>query len=107
MRKINYLGIFRPSKAEVDALAELGCAGWTWESLLHYMKKVRSPPPPSPPRPPLCSQAQSETLQRKDLSAVDAARFAADPDAAFHGHDGAWSVCLRREAGVDDGVQAP
>ncbi|GJE97030.1 GMC oxidoreductase [Phanerochaete sordida] len=66
---INYMGVFRPNAAEADALEELGCAGWNWGSLLHYMKK-------------------SETLQRSALSAPDAARFAADPDPAFHGTDG-------------------
>lgn len=35
------MGMFRPSKAEVDALAELGVEGWDWESMLYYMKKVR------------------------------------------------------------------
>ena len=35
------MGMFRPSKAEVDYLAELGIEGWDWDSLLHYMKKVR------------------------------------------------------------------
>lgn len=36
------MGMFRPSKSEIDALeSECGMKGWNWESLLHYMKKVR------------------------------------------------------------------
>ncbi|EKM52238.1 uncharacterized protein PHACADRAFT_260475 [Phanerochaete carnosa HHB-10118-sp] len=66
---INFLGMFRPSKAEANALQELGAEGWNWESMLHYLKK-------------------SETLQRKDLSPSDAAKYAADPDSKFHGSDG-------------------
>lgn len=34
--------MLRPSKAEMDALQELGNPGWDWESMLHYMKKVCS-----------------------------------------------------------------
>jgi hypothetical protein len=34
------MGMFRPSKMEVDALEDLGAKGWNWDSLLHYMKKV-------------------------------------------------------------------
>lgn len=38
------MGMFRPSKTEVDALEkDLGLKGWNWDSLLHYMKKVRKP----------------------------------------------------------------
>lgn len=36
----NFLGMFRPSKEELDALEVLGNKGWNWDSLLHYMKKV-------------------------------------------------------------------
>ena len=36
------MGMFRPSKAEVDALESgLGVEGWNWKTMLHYMKKVR------------------------------------------------------------------
>ena len=38
--QINFLGMFRPSQAEVDALEDLGAEGWNWDSMLHYMKKV-------------------------------------------------------------------
>lgn len=36
----NFLGMFRPSKEELDALEVLGNKGWNWDTLLHYMKKV-------------------------------------------------------------------
>jgi choline dehydrogenase-like flavoprotein len=36
------MGMFRPSKAEVDALEDLGIQGWDWDSLLPYFKKVRN-----------------------------------------------------------------
>ena len=38
------MGMFRPSKTEIDALEDLGAKGWNWESLLYYMKKVKSAP---------------------------------------------------------------
>lgn len=38
--QLNFLGMFRPSKVEMDALEELGNKGWNWDSILHYMKKV-------------------------------------------------------------------
>jgi choline dehydrogenase-like flavoprotein len=38
--KNNFLGMFRPSREEFDALEKLGNKGWNWESLLGYMKKV-------------------------------------------------------------------
>ena len=38
---MNYLIMLRPSKSEMDALEELGNPGWNWETMLHYMKKVR------------------------------------------------------------------
>jgi choline dehydrogenase-like flavoprotein len=34
------MGIFRPSKDELDAIEELGNPGWNWDSLLYYIKKV-------------------------------------------------------------------
>jgi len=37
---LNFFGMFRPSKDDLDALEKLGNEGWNWESLLHYMKKV-------------------------------------------------------------------
>ena len=44
---MNYLIMLRPSKEELDALEqEFGNEGWNWESLLHYMKKVRVREPP-------------------------------------------------------------
>lgn len=30
----------------MDALEELGNPGWNWESMLHYLKKVRTPTDP-------------------------------------------------------------
>lgn len=38
--KNNFLGIFRPSKDEIDAIEELGNPGWNWDSMLQYLKKV-------------------------------------------------------------------
>ncbi|PPQ96418.1 hypothetical protein CVT26_005097 [Gymnopilus dilepis] len=40
----NFLGMFRPSKEELDALEALGNPGWNWASLLEYMKKAVKPP---------------------------------------------------------------
>lgn len=34
------MGIFRPTKYELDAIEQLGNPGWNWDSLLHYFKKV-------------------------------------------------------------------
>lgn len=66
---LNFLGMFRPSKVEMDALEELGNKGWNWDSILHYMKK-------------------SETLQPSDLSDDEAVRFAAKPEPHYHGTNG-------------------
>ncbi|TBU53003.1 GMC oxidoreductase [Dichomitus squalens] len=67
---INFTGMFRPSKAEVDALESvLEIEGWNWDTMLHYMKK-------------------SETLQPTKLSHADAIKFAADPDPKNHGTNG-------------------
>ncbi len=38
--QINFFGIFRPTRHELDAIEQLGNPGWNWDSLLHYMKKV-------------------------------------------------------------------
>ncbi|KAF9476809.1 FAD/NAD(P)-binding domain-containing protein [Pholiota conissans] len=65
----NFLGMFRPSKEEFDALEKLGNQGWNWESMLYYMKK-------------------SETTIYGGLSPLDEERFAAKPDPAFHGTSG-------------------
>ncbi|OSD00955.1 GMC oxidoreductase [Trametes coccinea BRFM310] len=65
----NFLGIFRPSKDEIDAIEQLGNPGWNWDSLLYYLKK-------------------SETLQLPDLTADEAAAYAAQPDPVYHGADG-------------------
>ncbi|KAF8873116.1 alcohol oxidase [Infundibulicybe gibba] len=59
----NFLGMFRPSKEELNALEELGNDGWNWASLFEYMKKARSPDP-------------------------DAKKYAADPDSTLHGTGG-------------------
>lgn len=66
---INYLGIFRPSKIELDAIEELGNPGWNWDSLLYYMKK-------------------SECLQPPDVSRTNALKYAMKPDLEYHGTDG-------------------
>ncbi|KAE9406057.1 FAD/NAD(P)-binding domain-containing protein, partial [Gymnopus androsaceus JB14] len=44
---INFLGLFRPSKQEMDALETLGNPGWNWESMLHYMQKSKTLLPPT------------------------------------------------------------
>ncbi|KAF8195006.1 alcohol oxidase [Pholiota molesta] len=65
----NFLGMFRPSREEFDALEKLGNKGWNWESLLGYMKK-------------------SETTFSGDFSASDEEKYAVKPDSAFHGMNG-------------------
>ncbi|EKM52284.1 uncharacterized protein PHACADRAFT_260581 [Phanerochaete carnosa HHB-10118-sp] len=65
----NFLGIFRPSKDEIDAIEELGNPGWNWDSLLYYLKK-------------------SEGLQLPDLSPTKALNYAAKPNPEYHGTDG-------------------
>ncbi|KAI8980779.1 GMC oxidoreductase [Trametes punicea] len=65
----NFLGIFRPSKDEVDAIERLGNPGWNWDSLLYYLKK-------------------SETLQLPNLTPDDALKYAAKPDLVYHGTEG-------------------
>ncbi|PAV21553.1 alcohol oxidase [Pyrrhoderma noxium] len=66
---LNFMGMFRPSKEELDAIEILGSKGWNWDSFLKYLKK-------------------SETTYKSNLSPGDAKRFGADPDPAFHGTDG-------------------
>lgn len=68
---INYLGMFRPSKAECDALEEVfGNKGWNWDSLQYFAKK-------------------SETaFLPKSLSASDAEAIAAKPQPDLHGTNG-------------------
>lgn len=38
--KINFMGLFRPSREEYDVIEELGNQGWNWEDILKYIKKV-------------------------------------------------------------------
>ncbi|KLO19195.1 alcohol oxidase [Schizopora paradoxa] len=66
---INYLGIFRPSKEEIDSLEKLGNKGWNWESILHSLKNSESPVP------------YEATSTIRDTYAIGA-----DPD--FHGVNG-------------------
>lgn len=66
---LNFMGMFRPSKEELDAIETLGNKGWNWDSFLHYLKK-------------------SETTYKSNLSPEDAKRFGADPDPEYHGTDG-------------------
>lgn len=71
--KINFMGPFRPSRLEYDALEGLGNKGWNWENLLAYMKK-------------------GENTFPSELSPEEAKRYAANPKDAFHGINGAF--CL-------------
>ncbi|KAF8868345.1 alcohol oxidase [Infundibulicybe gibba] len=65
----NFLGMFRPSRDELNALEELGNDGWNWPSLFEYMKK-------------------SESTLPSGLNSQDAKKYAADPDSALHGTQG-------------------
>ncbi|KLO19194.1 GMC oxidoreductase [Schizopora paradoxa] len=65
----NFLGMFRPSKAELDALEALGNKGWNWDSLLQYMKK-------------------SEAFIPVPISEENAHLFAINPDLSLHGTEG-------------------
>ena len=40
--QLNFMCLFRPTKEEIDVLEEFGNAGWNWEDLLGYFKKVRA-----------------------------------------------------------------
>ncbi|EJC99664.1 alcohol oxidase [Fomitiporia mediterranea MF3/22] len=60
----------RPSKAELDALQELGNEGWNWESFLHYVKKSETVYPPS------------------GITAEQAKVYAATLEPEFHGTNG-------------------
>ncbi|KLO19184.1 alcohol oxidase [Schizopora paradoxa] len=75
---LNYFGMFRPSKDDIDALEKLGNKGWNWDSLLHYMKK-------------------SETLVEFPISESDAVTFAAKIEREYHGTNGPLKKCLPRE----------
>ncbi|KAH9481557.1 Dehydrogenase mpl7 [Psilocybe cubensis] len=66
---INFMGLFRPSRAEYDALEGLGNKGWNWENLLGYMKK-------------------GENTFPSRLSPEDAKIYAANPKEKYHGVDG-------------------
>ncbi|KIP05965.1 hypothetical protein PHLGIDRAFT_128561 [Phlebiopsis gigantea 11061_1 CR5-6] len=66
---LNFMGMFRPSKIEIDAIEELGNPGWNWDSLSHYFKK-------------------SEALQLPNLSPRDALKYAAKPNIEHHGFEG-------------------
>ena len=37
---MNFYGIFRPSKEELDAIEELGNPGWNWKNYEKYAAKV-------------------------------------------------------------------
>ncbi|TFK61171.1 alcohol oxidase [Pluteus cervinus] len=66
---INFTGVNRASKEELDAIEQLGNKGWNWDSLLHYMKKSEKTVPP-------------------DVSAETAQKFALTTDWSTHGSDG-------------------
>ncbi|KAE9406056.1 GMC oxidoreductase [Gymnopus androsaceus JB14] len=66
---LNFLGLFRPSKQEMNALEALGNPGWNWESMLHYMQK-------------------SETLLPPTLTHSEAVKYAAKPKKDLHGSEG-------------------
>ncbi|KAE9406055.1 FAD/NAD(P)-binding domain-containing protein [Gymnopus androsaceus JB14] len=67
---INFLGLFKPSKQEMDALEALGNPGWNWESMLHYMQKSETLLPPT------------------QLTDSEAIKYAAQPKKNLHGSEG-------------------
>ncbi|KLO19190.1 GMC oxidoreductase [Schizopora paradoxa] len=74
----NFLGMFRPSKEELDALEVLGNKGWNWDSLLHYTKK-------------------SETYVPVPISDEDAEKYAIKLDPTLHGTDGPLKKSFTKE----------
>ncbi|KAJ8517226.1 hypothetical protein ONZ45_g5550 [Pleurotus djamor] len=66
---LNFLASVRPAKEELDAFATLGNEGWTWDSMLHYMKK-------------------SERLMPPPISGDQAKLNAVDPIPSIHGTSG-------------------
>lgn len=80
---VNGLMWFRPTRAEVDKLEELGNPGWNWDSLEPYMTAAERNTPPDP----------VQISQGAGL----------DPEA--HGYDGPINVsfpvsCTRRVMGI-------
>ncbi|KAF5348801.1 hypothetical protein D9756_009788 [Leucocoprinus leucothites] len=72
---INYLGHTRPSKDEYDALeASFNNTGWTWDTLLEYMKKSES-------------FSQYEVIESRGRAAPPGS-YVPKPDAAVHGTHG-------------------